>query len=79
MVRGRLLRLERIPVVHGSGIGRRDADSMLGEFGVKLLRGAVELPQVEDLGSLICGACPWRGEKPGYAEQQARLLKTIRP
>jgi hypothetical protein len=54
----RLFRLKRVPVVNCGGIVRDDTDSMLGQAGVKLLGGTVELSQVEDLGRLIRGVCP---------------------
>jgi hypothetical protein len=52
IVRGRLLWLEGVPVVHGSGIVCGDTYSMIGLAGVELLGGAVKLPQVEDLRTL---------------------------
>src|SRR6185437_9406553 len=75
----RLLRLERIPLAHRGGIVRRDTDSMIGQIGVKLLGGAVELPQVKDLGGLIRGACPRCGKRRRGKKQQAQQWKTIRP
>jgi hypothetical protein len=48
---------------------------MIGLAGAELLGGAVEPPQVEDLGSLICRVCPWRRKERGYGKQQGKPLR----